>query len=107
MKPFYLSAAVAVGLLFTTAAVAEEVAVTAVKADVESAEVVEIKAEKPKLSNRNCVRETGSHIAKKDKNICNGLPGRSYDREDIERTGAMDIGQALERLDPSISIGRY
>jgi hypothetical protein len=32
-------------------------------------------------------------------------PGRSYGRDDIERTGETDIGRALQRLDPSISRG--
>jgi hypothetical protein len=32
------------------------------------------------------------------------MPGRSYDRGDLERTGAIDIGDALQSLDPSISV---
>ncbi len=55
----------------------------------------------------NCVTETGTRIKRaKDKKGCNGLPGRSYDKDDIDRTGATNIGDALQMLDPSISISR-
>jgi hypothetical protein len=33
-----------------------------------------------------------------------GDPGRTYTREDIEHTGAIDVADALQKLDPSISI---
>jgi hypothetical protein len=33
-------------------------------------------------------------------------PGRSYDQEDLRRTGATDVGEALRLLDPAISGGR-
>lgn len=32
---------------------------------------------------------------------------RSYDREDLRRTGETDIGRSLERLDPAISTRRH
>lgn len=55
-----------------------------------------------------CVTETGTRIKTraKDKNGCNGLPGRSYDKDDIDRTGALTVGEALQLLDPSIQIRR-
>jgi len=55
-----------------------------------------------------CLRETGSHLRaiKTEHNEraveCAGAPGRSYSREDIERTGATTTADALRRLDPSI-----
>lgn len=66
-----------------------------------------------RISDRNCLRHTGSRItaqanaradARKDKSKreCAPLSGRSYTREDIDRTGALDIGEALRRLDPSV-----
>jgi hypothetical protein len=100
------------GLLFSVSARAEETKKTTVAAEPEdTSEVIEIKAdaaktEKTKLSDRNCIRYTGSHLARREKDQCTGAVGRSYDREDIERTGEVDIGRALERLDPSISIRR-
>lgn len=50
-----------------------------------------------------CVRETGTRLPRQ--HTC--LPGRSYDREDLLRTGATDIGDALRRLDPAISVRRF
>ncbi|MBS7456519.1 hypothetical protein [Coralloluteibacterium stylophorae] len=32
---------------------------------------------------------------------------RSYDREDLRRTGETDLGRSLERLDPSITTRRH
>ena len=47
-----------------------------------------------------CVRETGSRI-KMQEGKCIG-PGRTYTREELERTGAIDTAEALQRLDPRI-----
>lgn len=66
-----------------------------------------------RVSDRNCLRHTGSRItsqanaraeARKDgsKRQCAPLSGRSYTREDLDRTGAIDIADALRRLDPSV-----
>lgn len=56
----------------------------------------------------NCVRETGTRMASKarrgDPKACQ--PGRAYDRGDIERTGATSLGEALQRLDPGVTIRR-
>ena len=60
-----------------------------------------VKAEKT-----GCITTTGSRIKSRNKNGCNGEPGRSYDKEDLDRTGAISVGEALERLDPSIRISR-
>lgn len=54
----------------------------------------------------DCITNTGSRIKTKDKKGCNGEPGRSYDKDDIDRTGALTVGEALERLDPSVRISR-
>lgn len=76
--------------------------------EVAATETVSISADKTVVVavKTNCVTETGSRIKAKDKNGCNGLPGRSYDKDDIDRTGALTIGEALQRLDPSIQIRR-
>ena len=66
------------------------------------------------VSDHTCLRQTGSRIiasanaradARKDKakRQCTGAPGRSYSREDIDRTGAVDLADALRRLDPSVN----
>ncbi len=105
MKKLILGAAIFSFAMMANAQTTE--AVTEAKAD----ETIEIKAdtakvEKTKASQRNCIRYTGTRISKREKDQCTGAAGRSYDREDIERTGETDIGRALERLDPSISIRR-
>lgn len=59
--------------------------------------------EKKRLSDANCVRETGSRIARRDgKSRCTGQPGRSYSKEDLDRTGHTNIGDALRALDPAV-----
>ena len=66
----------------------------------------------------NCLRYTGSLIVASEnqrneregsasdagaaKPKCNGSPGRSYTQDDIRRTGAIDLADALRRLDPAV-----
>ncbi len=57
-----------------------------------------------KADDRNCLRHTGSRIPRKDKNDCINAPGRSYSKDDLDRTGAITVAEALERLDPSVTI---
>jgi hypothetical protein len=64
------------------------------------------------VHDRNCLRQTGSMItasqnnkarrAGKAEKECANAFGRAYSREDIERTGATDVAQALRMLDPAI-----
>ncbi|CAN7251758.1 hypothetical protein LJR168_001083 [Pseudoxanthomonas sp. LjRoot168] len=59
--------------------------------------------EKPRLSDAHCIRNTGSRIRQRDARArCNGLPGRSYTKDELDRTGQTGLGQALRTLDPSI-----
>jgi len=60
---------------------------------------------------RNCLRQTGSLVtAHKNRKAeragkagkCANAFGRAYDREDIERTGATSVAEALRMLDPAI-----
>ena len=66
----------------------------------------EAEAEVQKDADRNCMRYTGTHIqtrAMREKGKdCVIAHGRVYSRSDIERTGAVDIADALRRLDSSI-----
>jgi len=84
------------------------VSVSTTKADASATEVVNITADKTEVADTKtrCITETGSRIKSKakDKNGCNGAPGRSYDRDDLDSTGALTAGEALERLDPSVRI---
>ena len=61
------------------------------------------------FADRHCMRQTGSrivarHNAKSDRSEqrCVTANGRVYTRGDIERTGVIDMAEALRRLDPSI-----
>lgn len=57
----------------------------------------------PPLDSRQCIRYTGSHIPPPE-GQCLSVPGNSYNRQDIKRTGATNIGQALQMLDPSVRV---
>lgn len=61
---------------------------------------------KTPLSESYCLRETGSRIVArqnaKGQKRCNGMPGRAYTREDLDRTGQVDIADALRMLDPAV-----
>ncbi len=54
----------------------------------------------------NCLQYTGSRIRTADrksgKPACAQGPGRAYGRDDLDRTGQVDIADALRHLDPSI-----
>jgi len=62
-------------------------------------------ADTKRTSNVGCVKDTGTNIRPRDpktgKALCIG-PGRSYSREQIDRTGQTDLADALRRLDPSV-----
>jgi hypothetical protein len=49
-----------------------------------------------------CVGDTATRIPVKEHD-CAGF-GRTYTREDLERTGTADPGQALRLLDPAITV---
>lgn len=59
------------------------------------------KAAQRPLNEHNCLRQTGSHIPPKD-GKCIPMPGRAYNKDDIDRTGEQRLGPALRKLDPSI-----
>ena len=56
------------------------------------------------LGERNCVRETGTNIVRKDKDSCVNTMGQAYGETAIERTGTYNTGVALERLSPAIQV---
>ena len=107
MNKFILGAAI---FSFSLLANAQSVDVTVTTSkETAATEEANITADKPEsaIVKNNCIKETGTRIKRaNDKKGCNGLPGRSYDKNDIDRTGALSIGEALQRLDPSISISR-
>lgn len=48
-----------------------------------------------------CLSQTGSRIQSRGNDACAGH-GRSYSRDDLDRTGEVDVGQALRKLDPRL-----
>jgi hypothetical protein len=62
-------------------------------------------ATKDEVSDRNCLKETGSRLAPRPDSKgrkCVNASGRSYTKEDMDRTGAIDLQDALRRLDPAV-----
>ncbi|HET7562798.1 MAG TPA: hypothetical protein VFJ87_10525 [Rhodanobacteraceae bacterium] len=57
----------------------------------------------PAPGSRNCIQSTGSHIPP-PKGQCLPVAGNSYSQQDIRRTGATDVGRALQMLDPSVTV---
>lgn len=51
---------------------------------------------------RTCIRDTGSLIRVK-KGQCLPVAGRSYNQQDLQRTGEPNLGSALQKLDPAIT----
>jgi hypothetical protein len=56
----------------------------------------------PSVTDRTCLRATGTRIKSRDADGCTGARGRAYSREDIEQTGTTDLGEALRRLDTGV-----
>ncbi|MES2885005.1 MAG: hypothetical protein V4709_09390 [Pseudomonadota bacterium] len=58
----------------------------------------------PKKPKARCEAETGSRIAspRSSNGVCDRSPylTRTYSAEDLKSTGQIDLGAALERLDP-------
>lgn len=52
--------------------------------------------------NPACLTQTGSRIIDK-KGDCSAF-GRSYSKDDIDRTGSVTAGEALQMMDPSITV---
>jgi hypothetical protein len=57
----------------------------------------------PPVNSRMCIRDTGSHIPP-PKGQCLPVAGNSYSQQDLQRTGATDVGRALQMLDPSVRV---
>jgi hypothetical protein len=50
-----------------------------------------------------CVPETASRLPMRP-GVCTSAPGRSYSNQDLDRTGQIDVADALQMLDPSITV---
>lgn len=65
---------------------------------------------KPEINDAYCLRHTGSRILQRadnrktdsrDTRACNAI-GRAYNRDDLDRTGEVNIADALRKLDPAV-----
>jgi hypothetical protein len=64
----------------------------------------DVAADRKAVDDSRCLRQTGSRITSRDsKGRCAMQSGRAYSKEDIDRTGRTDLGDALRTLDPSIN----
>lgn len=97
------------------AAGAQEAADAATPLQAVAPSIVDERADAKPAVDRNCMQYTGSrivarHNATRSANLrhdkakprCVAANGRVYSRDDIERTGEVDIADALRKLDPSI-----
>lgn len=59
---------------------------------------------KDEIADRNCLKHTGSRVIRADSKgrKCAMATGRAYNRDDIDRTGAIDLRDAIRRLDPAV-----
>ena len=74
-------------------------------AEASSPEAEPLAAEDAKATPLRCPDSTASRI-KRPRAHC-ASPGRVYSADDIARTGEIDVGRALQRLDPSITSNRF
>ncbi|MGH8028160.1 MAG: hypothetical protein ACREO0_15690 [Pseudoxanthomonas sp.] len=59
---------------------------------------------KDEIADRNCLKHTGSRVIRADSKgrKCAIAAGRAYNRDDIDRTGAIDLKDAIRKLDPAV-----
>ena len=102
-----LPAMLACGFAFSTSA-QEVTDAVAVEPEAKPAQSTEDTGNQDRIADRLCLRATGSRIVamqntKTDKagQHCAIGPGRVHTSEDLERTGATSLGDALRRLEPS------
>lgn len=111
IKPVLVASLVALGV--ATATFAQDTASPASAdgsmrsaADVQNSAATQSPAQRQVLKpgDRNCLQTTGSLIPAKPGTCVTGAPGRSYSRDDIDRTGQPTLGPALQMLDPSVTV---
>lgn len=56
------------------------------------------------VDDRNCLTQTGSNLKPAAGKCLGTANGSAYTKEDIDRTGATTLGEALTKLDPSVTV---
>lgn len=113
MKRLVVPGLFAIGLLCTVACAApqQKVESSAAVPAASPAPAAEVSSDATRMAERYCVRSTGSRIVSRQRKTesaedfdkrCLAYNGRVYTREDIERTGEVDLAEALRKLDPAI-----
>ena len=89
-----------------TASQASNAALMQSAADAQGNAATPAAAQRPilKPGDRSCLQTTGSLIPAKPGTCLTLAPGRSYSKDDIDRTGQPTLGPALQMLDPSITV---
>lgn len=76
---------------------------TAERAAKAAPEVPAADSDTKRLSDSTCLRQTGSRITQRNgKPRCTGQPGRAYTKDEIDRTGYTNLGEALRALAPAV-----
>lgn len=61
---------------------------------------------KSEIDDAYCLRHTGSRVIQRTDNrktrTCANAIGRAYNRDDLDRTGEINIADALRKLDPAV-----
>ena len=70
--------------------------------DADDVETESVTVVSPRID-RRCLVETGSRIRSTARR-CRAQAGDAYDRDDLDRTGAVTTAEALRRLNPSVTI---
>ncbi|MGY0503844.1 hypothetical protein [Luteimonas sp. e5] len=110
-----------IGLTFAPLVLAQSPATLPADADAVGNEAVQTETAPERAANdvreHVCLRETGSNITRvrnqraarhvrasgqAQETDCAPVTGRVWTRDDLERTGAIDLADALRRLDPSV-----
>ena len=75
----------------------------------DAAIATQTEAKKPAINDAYCLRHTGTRITSRTDpagtrkgRACANAIGRSYTREELDRTGEINIADALRKLDPAI-----
>ena len=63
-------------------------------------------ADRAQAPETGCIRASGTQLKRRDAKGCTGAPGQSYDRDDIQRTGATNTADALKALSPRVNVRR-
>ncbi len=79
---------------------------TAAAAAAETPTTVDEGKQPPLSTQPTCLKETGSRIPRNHDNDCIAANGRAYDRDDLQRTGSVTVGEGLRNLDPSLTVRR-